>query len=415
MRTVSHSIDKRRGMLPRNLAVSAAAVSVALVTLTGCSAATTPVQPVNGAVSEAGEAVDDNGSDTGAVESLPTIAGREIPFYGEHMPGIEEDIQAVTKLVTFEINEGTTKDDMYRWMRLLTLDISAMAQGKPVLGHPSPGLEKGPSGFSAYVGFGPSLFTKLGLEDQMPEGFGKLPAFAGDALQEEYSGGDVLLHVSADDPVVLSQRARLLIRNSTPFATIKSVQDGFANVPEPNRQGGSVEHRNLFGQIDGTVNPMLGSEDFDNVVWLDEDAPEWAQDGTILLVRRIAMLMEAWDSLGTVEKEESIGRTLDDGSLLEENPEDSHVSLAQPREESERIFRRPFSYEDKPDADGSANAGLLFLTYQENIYEQFVPIQERLASSDRLNLWIQHVGSSEWIIPGGVTEEGEVIAGDLFR
>jgi dye decolorizing peroxidase len=354
-------------------------------------------------------------NDTASGNALPTIAGREIPFYGEHMPGIEEDIQAVTKLITFELNEDTTKDDMYRWMRLLTLDISAMAEGAPVLGHPSPGLEKGPSGFSAYVGFGPSMFAKLGLEEEMPEGFGKLPEFPGDALQEEYSGGDVIIHVSADDPVVLSQRSRLLIRNSLPFATIKSVQDGFANVPEPNKEQGSVEHRNLFGQIDGTVNPVLGSEDFDNVVWLDEDAPSWAEDGTILLVRRIAMLMESWDSLGTREKEESIGRTLDDGSLLDEKPEDSHVSLAQPENENERIFRRPFSYEEDPKADGTTDAGLLFLTYQENIYEQFVPIQERLAASDRLNLWIQHVGSSEWVIPGGVSAEGEVIAGDLFK
>lgn len=404
-----------RSNLRKKLVVTTASVSAALVALTGCVAVEDSAEESQ--VSDASVIQDDGEStslDDG--ESLPTVAGREIPFYGQHMPGIEEDIQAVTKLITFDINEDVTKDDMYRWMRLLTLDISAMSKGEPVLGHPSPGLEKGPSGFSAYVGFGPSLFTKLGLESEMPEGFGKLPAFPGDALQDEYSGGDVMLHIAADDPVVLSQRSRLLIRNSMPFSSISSVQDGFANVPEPsNREEGGVEHRNLFGQIDGTVNPTLDTEDFDNVVWLDEDAPSWAEDGTVLLVRRIEMLMEEWDSLGTTEKEESIGRDLEEGELIEENPEDSHVSLAQPENENERIFRRPFSYEENPDTDGSTNAGLLFLTYQENIYEQFVPIQERLAASDRLNLWIKHIGSSEWIVPGGVEKEGDVIAGDLFR
>ncbi len=386
-----------------------AAVGVLTFTLTACSAPTSVEETISNSTS--------NDADSTVVAEAPeikTIAGRYIPFHGEHMPGIEESNQAFTRVITFELKDSTDKEAMLRWMRLLTNDLVPMSKGEPVLGHPSPGLEDGPAGFSAYLGFGPSLFEKLNLEDQMPASFNTLPEFKGDQLDPVYTGGDVMLHVSADDPIVLSQRARLLIRNSMPFATIKSVQEGFTNVPDPNADSGSVEHRNLFGQIDGTVNPALGSEDFDKVVWLDEGAPKWAQNGTIMVLRRVELLMNPWDSLGLQEKEESIGRTLQEGELLEEIPEDSHIALARPQNEDERIFRRPFSYEGAPTAEGRPNVGMLFISYQANLDKQFIPIQQRLADGDILNLWIKHVGSSEWVIPGGV-KEGEVIAQALFE
>lgn len=391
----------------KRVPVALVAVGVsAMLTLTACST-------LDLSETAEGSTVADTTETNAAKDETKTIAGRSIEFYGQHLPGIEENIQLSTRVIIFDIKEETDKDAMLRWMRLLTNDISAMSKGEAVLGHPSPGLEQGPSGFSAYVGFGASLFEKLGLEDQMPSSFRVLPEFKGDALKDEYTGGDVMLHVAADDPVVLSQRARLLIRNSVPFATVRSVQEGFANTPDPNADKGGIEHRNLFGQIDGTVNPVLGSDDFDDIVWLDEDAPEWAQDGTILVLRRIAMIMEPWDSLSTVEKEESIGRDLDEGELLEEIPEDSHVALAQPQAAGERIFRRPFSYEEDPAPDGKSDVGLLLFMYQTDLDKQLIPIMTRLSESDRLNAWIRHEGSSEWVIPGGI-EEGEIIAEKLF-
>lgn len=390
-----------------------AAASAIVFALAACSAPSIEAEPEGSLIDNSTSSASTDTKEELSGEKTATVADRYIPFYGEHMPGIEEGIQAGTRLVTFDIREDVDKDAMLRWMRLLTNDIAVMAKGEAVLGHPSPGLEAGPAGFSAYVGFGPSLFKKLGMEDQMPESFDTLPMFKGDELDPTYTGGDVLLHVSADDPIVLSQRTRLLIRNSIPFATIRSVQEGFANVPDPNAEKPGVEHRNFFGQIDGTVNPELGSEDFDKVVWLDESAPAWAQGGTILVIRRVELLMQPWDSLGLQEKEESIGRTLQEGELLDEIPEDSHIALARPTNEDERMFRRPFSYEETPAADGSPDVGVLFLSYQANLDKQFIPIQERLANGDILTLWIKHVGSSEWVIPGGI-EEGEVIAEDLF-
>ena len=48
-----------------------------------------------------------------------------------------------------------------------------------------------------------------------------------------------------------------------------------------------------------------------------------------------------------------------------------------------------------------SDAGLFFLAYQRDPRAQFVPIQRRLASSDRLNEYIQHTSSGLWAVPPG--------------
>jgi len=190
------------------------------------------------------------GASLAAEADLETFAAsRQAEFYGLHQSGIELDIQGVTNMVAFDIKESVTKADMLRWMRLLTDDIARLTAGEPVLADPAPELAIGAARFTAYVGFGPSLFSKLGLESQMPEGFAELPAFSVDQLEDRYSGGDVLIHIAADDPVVLAHGTRGLVRDSMPFASVRWVQPGFAHSPGMIPAG--LTHRNLMGQVDG--------------------------------------------------------------------------------------------------------------------------------------------------------------------
>lgn len=356
-------------------------------------------------------------------------AKRSLEFYGPHQMGIEADLQAVTSFIAFDLKPGATKASMLRWMGLITDDIERLSRGVPVLADPSPELALGAARFSAYVGFGPSLFSKLGLESEMPPGFGELPGFKVDRLKPEFSGGDVLIHVAADDPVVLSHGTRGLVRDSMPFATVRFTQSGFAHTPGMVPSG--VTHRNLMGQIDGTANPRFGTEDFDQVVWI-QDGPEWAVGGTQLVFRRIAMQLDSWDQLGTPAKEEVIGRRLASGAPLTGDkesdlpdyaarhpnglrviPDFAHIRRAAPEREGERIFRRPFSYEAGFNAQGSLDVGLLWTAYQANLENQFVPIQRRLDELDLLNKWTVPIGSAEFAIAGGVSP-GEVIAQRLF-
>jgi len=370
------------------------------------------------------------GASLAAEADLETFAAsRQAEFYGPHQSGIELDIQAVTNMVAFDIKESVTKADMLRWMRLLTDDIARLTAGEPVLADPAPELAIGAARFTAYVGFGPSLFSKLGLEAQMPEGFAELPAFGVDQLQERYSGGDVLIHIAADDPVVLAHGTRGLVRDSMPFASVRWVQPGFAHSPGMIPAG--LTHRNLMGQVDGTANPELGSSDFDSVVWINE-GPEWIKGGTLLVFRRIAMQLDTWDQLGTPSKEEVIGRKLSNGAPLTGEretdvpdlgarhpngllviPEFAHIRRAAPQESGERIFRRPFSYDNGMNERGSMDVGLLWTAYQRDISKQYLPIQRRLEQLDLLNQWTVPIGSAVFAVPGGV-QGSELLAEALF-
>lgn len=370
------------------------------------------------------------GASLAAEADLETFAAsRQAEFYGPHQSGIELDIQAVTNMVAFDIKESVTKADMLRWMRLLTDDIARLTAGEPVLADPAPELAIGAARFTAYVGFGPSLFSKLGLESQMPEGFADLPAFGVDQLQERYSGGDVLIHIAADDPVVLAHGTRGLVRDSMPFASVRWVQPGFAHSPGMIPAG--LTHRNLMGQVDGTANPELGSSDFDSVVWIN-DGPKWIKGGTLLVFRRIAMQLDTWDQLGTPSKEEVIGRKLSNGAPLTGEretdvpdlgarhpngllviPEFAHIRRAAPQESGERIFRRPFSYDNGMNERGSMDLGLLWTAYQRDISKQYLPIQRRLEQLDLLNQWTVPIGSAVFAVPGGV-QGSELLAEALF-
>ncbi|MEL0261213.1 MAG: Dyp-type peroxidase domain-containing protein, partial [Aquiluna sp.] len=88
-------------------------------------------------------------------------AERSVDFFGKHQMGIELEMQAVTNMVALDLKPETNREAMLRWMKLLTDDISRLSQGEPVLADPSPELMIGPARFSAYVGFGPSMFQKL--------------------------------------------------------------------------------------------------------------------------------------------------------------------------------------------------------------------------------------------------------------
>lgn len=358
------------------------------------------------------------------------VLKRSEKFYGTHQNGIELELQTFTNFVSLDLLPQTDRSAMKRWLKILTDDIARLSEGKPVLADAQPQLALGPARLTVTVGLGPAIFGKLGIESQQPESLQDLPSFKMDKLRDEFSGGDLLLHVSADDPIVLSHAVRSLITDSMGFASVRWTQQGFSNA-----QGvvpGGVRQRNLMGQVDGTDNPALGSEDFKNLVWIN-DGPEWIRGGTILVLRRIAMQLNTWDQLGRVDKEQVIGRHLDTGAPLgaknETDPLDlnavderglkvipnfAHVRRASPTNPQERFFRRPFNYEVGIAADGTPDVGLLWTAYQRDVKSQFLPVQRRLESFDLLNQWTTPIGSSVWGIGAGVGQ-GETLFSGLFE
>lgn len=348
-------------------------------------------------------------------------------WHGDHQAGVESKPQAHANFVAFDIKSGIAKDDMLRWMVLLTDNISRLCTGESALADPHPEIVLGPAGLTVTVGFGPQLFSKLGLDSQVPFGFSELPSFKIDELTEEYSGGDVLIQIGMNDLQMLSHVTRIFIRDSETFAELRWVQSGFTNAVGSSPEGKT--QRNLMGQIDGTDNPAFNSEDFSQLVWIKE-GPRWAQGGTQLVLRRIRMNLDTWDMLGRSDKEEVIGRHLDSGAPLgkqnENDPIDfaatkpnglpliapfAHIRRASAADLGERFFRRPFNYQTA--VGNEIESGLLFAAYCANLSKQYLPVQTRLAELDLLNKWTTPVGSAVFAMAGGV-EPGQILAEDLF-
>ena len=353
--------------------------------------------------------------------SLTAVGKRKVEPYGSHQAGIELELQSFSRFIAFDIDAKTTKQDLAKWAELITDDIVRLTSGLPVLADPTEQFAGTPARLTVTVGFGPSLLKKLKIE--APKGFSELPAFKVDRLTPEYSDGDILLQVSADDPLTLFYAARALTRDTESFAKLRWVQEGFANASGVSKPGST--QRNLMGQVDGTDNPSIGSEQFAKQVWMTE-GPEWAIGGTQLVLRRIKMNLDTWDRLSTDQKEGVIGRKLSNGAPLgrtnetelpdldavDENgmkviPPFAHIRKAAGGP-GQQFFRRPFNYEVP-----GVEAGLLWTAYCASIEDQYIPIQQALDEGDLLNLWTTPVGSSVWVMPKGFTE-GKNLATELF-
>ena len=286
-----------------------------------------------------------------------------------------------------------------------------------------------PARLTVTVGFGPGLFDAIGRPDQCPPIIRQLPEFRTDRLDPRWCGGDLLLQVCSDDAVPLSYALRRLVRDARSVTTVRWTQRGFN--PARGAEPEGTTPRNLMGQRDGSANPVPGTPEFEQAVWVRE-GPDWLVGGSMLVLRRIRMELETWDDFGRAGKEMVVARTLDTGAPvtggLETDDVDprmvdgrgipiaaarSHVLQATARTEGEKMFRRGYSFDDGPTTDGLPDAGLLFAAYQADIATAFVPVQARLAESDLLNEWITHIGSATFAVPRGA-RPGEFIGQGLL-
>jgi deferrochelatase/peroxidase EfeB len=248
-----------------------------------------------------------------------------------------------------------------------------------------------------------------------------LPAqtFARDELQEAQTGGDICLQICADDEQVAFHAARNLIRMGKGVLVVRHMQKGFLPEREP---GNTSAPRNLFGFKDGSANLNAGDANAMNQhVWVSAEDPGsvgWMTGGSYLAYRQFSFRIETWDRSSLAEQEQIFGRDKQHGAPLNIHrptaqdefatpdlthpsiDKNSHMSLAHSsRNGGAKILRRAYNFSNGMDPLGRINAGLLFISFQRSLADQFVPIQTRLAASDLMNEYVVTTGSGYFAVP----------------
>ncbi|MGT2424953.1 iron uptake transporter deferrochelatase/peroxidase subunit [Amnibacterium kyonggiense] len=377
---------------------------------------------------------------TGPTDDTETVdLTRSHPFYGQaHQAGIQTEQQRYTVYMTFDLTSPLASDLqvlLARWSGA----IAQMMQGLPI-GTVQPdgtgavaldtgeAYELSPASLTVTVGLGPGVFgDRFGLAAKRPKHLADLPELPSDQLQDATTGGDLSLQACADDPQVAYHAIRDLTRMAQGVAATRWTVLGFGRASAGK---GQKTPRNLMGFKDGTRN-IKEESDFDRFVWVDDDQ-SWTRGGSYQIVRKIQMNIETWDADPVGDQQDVFGRTKAVGAPLTGRgefdapdfakrtadrtviPQTSHVALAAHENNGGvKILRRGYNYTDGLNRYGLLDAGLLFLSYQ-NDPQHFITLQTRLGSVDRLNEYIQHIGSAIYFTPRS-PKRGRYLGQELFE
>lgn len=374
-----------------------------------------------------------------------------VPFRGVNQAGIATAAQERLQFAAFDVLT-TDRSELKGLFQAWTTAAEAMTIGRTIGDPGAPGanplappgdtgeaLGLGPARLTLTFGFGPSLFgdaanDRFGLASVRPAQLADLPAFAHDQLDPTIGGGDLCVQACAEDPLVTFHAIRDLARLGRGLVAIRWSQLGFGRTSSTTAS--QATPRNLLGFLDGTNN-VHGDDQatMASQIWVaNGDDPSWMVGGTYLVARRIRMRIETWDRSGLGDQEATIGRHKLSGAPLggsaERDPVDlkatasdgtpvipvgAHIRLAAPETNGGiRLLRRGYSFTDGlASQTGQLDGGLFFICFQRDPRTGFVPVQTRLAASDALNEYIQHVGSGLFAIPPGV-QPGGYIGQSLF-
>ncbi|MEU1331071.1 iron uptake transporter deferrochelatase/peroxidase subunit [Streptomyces sp. NPDC005865] len=370
----------------------------------------------------------------GSSSALASLGADEVMFHGKHQPGITTPMQSRGHLVAFDLAAGAGRKEATALLRRWSATAERLMAGRPADGEDTAvARDAGPSSLSVTFGFGASFFSRTGLQKQRPAALDPLPDFSSDHLDKARSNGDLWVQIGANDPLVAFHALRALQRQAAGTAKVRWQMNGFNRSPGATAR--PLTTRNLMGQIDGTNNPKPSESTFDQRIFVpDGGQPAWMAGGSYVVVRRIRMLLDDWEKLGLAEQEAVIGRHKSDGSPLTGGTEttepklektgpdgkvviplNAHARITRPDQNGgAAMLRRPFSYHDGFDAKGEPDAGLLFVCWQADPMQGFIPVQRKLDRGDALSEFIRHEASGLFAVPGGAAK-GEYVGQRLLE
>lgn len=380
--------------------------------------------------------------------ALTTVGATRVMFHGKHQAGITTPLQARGHLIAFDLAPGAGRKEAAALMRRWSATAARLMSGQPAeggAGHDTGiALDAGPSSLTVTFGFGRTFFERTGLTGRRPAGLDPLPPFSSDRIDAKRSDGDLWVQIGADDALVAFHALRALQKEAGATARIRWQMNGFNRTPGATAQPKTA--RNLMGQIDGTGNPKPSDSDFDQRIFVppsgarDGSSPDsgpeydWLAGGSYAVVRRIRMLLDDWEKLPVDRQERVIGRRKADGAPLSGGtettemdldkagpdgrlmiPDNAHARISSPEKNGgAAMLRRPFSYHDGMAADGTPDAGLLFICWQADPFRGFVPVQRKLDRGDALSPFIRHEASGLFAVPGGAAR-GEYVGQRLLE
>ncbi|WP_062644733.1 iron uptake transporter deferrochelatase/peroxidase subunit [Streptomyces maremycinicus] len=367
---------------------------------------------------------------------LSSIGTGEAMFHVKHQPGITQGLQARGHLAAFDLAAGAGRKEAAALLRRWSETARRLMAGEAAAtGDTDVARDAGPSSLTVTFGFGNSFFSRTGLEKQRPVALDPLPDFSSDHLDRTRSDGDLWVQIGANDALVAFHALRAIQKDAGAAAKVRWQMNGF------NRTPGATAHpmtaRNLMGQMDGTRNPKPADPDFDQRIFVPVGSakdPAWMADGSYAVVRRIRMLLDDWEKLSVTAQEQVIGRRKADGAALSGGTEttamdlektdakgdlvvplNAHARITRPDQNGgAAMLRRPFSYHDGIDPDGTPDAGLLFVCWQADPLRGFVTVQRKLDRGDALSKYIRHEASGLFAVPGGAAE-GEYVGQRLLE
>ncbi|MFF0446044.1 iron uptake transporter deferrochelatase/peroxidase subunit [Streptomyces sp. NPDC004609] len=386
------------------------------------------------ALGAAGGAVAHAAASGDAPTALTAVGSTTVAFHGRHQAGITTPLQARGHLIAFDLAPGAGRREAAALMRRWSALAAELMAGRPAPGADTGvALDAGPSSLTVTFGFGRTFFDRTGLVARRPVELDPLPAFSADRLDARRSNGDLWVQIGSDDSLVAFHALRAIQKAAGGAARVRWQMNGFNR--SPGATGRPMTTRNLMGQVDGTNNPKPSDPDFDRRIFVpDGTGQPWLAGGSYAVVRRIRMLLDDWEALAPKQQEKVIGRRKSDGAPLTGGTEttalaldergadgkpviasNAHARISAPEQNGgAAMLRRPFSFHDGIGADGTPDAGLLFICWQADPLRGFVPVQRKLDRGDALSPFIRHEASGLFAVPSG-PGEGEYVGQRLLE